>query len=106
VVPYKIAEYLDRRGFATLYGLSWTAYAIGGATGPILMGHSFDTAGIYVPAIVLMFSVPCFVAAFLQLLLPFRVRPLAQVAASYLAFDSPIAPSSKLTLRGTLNATH
>lgn len=88
VVPYMIAEYLGRKRFATLYGLSWTAYAIGGATGPMLMGHSFDTAGTYVPVIVLMFSAPCFVAAFMQLLLPFHVRPLGPADGSELASDS------------------
>ena len=45
VIPYMIAEYFGRKRFATLYGLSWTAYAIGGAVGPILMGHGFDRAG-------------------------------------------------------------
>jgi MFS family permease len=88
VVPYMIAEYLGRRRFATLYGLSWTAYAIGGATGPMFMGHAFDTAGTYVPAVVLMFSVPCFVAAFMQLLLPFRMRPSVHTALSDLASGS------------------
>jgi MFS family permease len=88
VVPYMIAEYLGRKRFATLYGLSWTAYAIGGATGPMLMGHSFDAAGSYVPVVVLMFSAPCFVAAFMQLLLPFQVRPLGHTDGSDLASDS------------------
>src|SRR5262249_15517439 len=69
-IPYMIAEYFGRKRFATLYGLSWTAYAIGGALGPILMGHSFDRAGTYVPLSVVLFSLPCFVAAFMQLLLP------------------------------------
>jgi MFS family permease len=72
VVPYMIAEYLGRSRFATLYGLSWTAYAIGGAIGPILMGRNFDTAGTYIPVSVLMFSIPCFLAAGMQLLLPFQ----------------------------------
>lgn len=72
VVPYMIAEYLGRNRFATLYGLSWTAYAIGGAIGPILMGRNFDMAGTYVSFSVLMFSIPCFLAAFMQLLLLFR----------------------------------
>jgi MFS family permease len=75
VIPYLIAEYFGRKRFATLYGLSWTAYAVGGALGPILMGHGFDRAGIYVPLSVVLFSVPCFVAAFMQLLLPHQSEP-------------------------------
>lgn len=72
VVPYMIAEYLGKKRFSTLYGLSWTAYAIGGATGPILVGYQFDKAGTYVPFTILLFSVPCFLAAFMQLALPIR----------------------------------
>ncbi|HTF71199.1 MAG TPA: MFS transporter [Edaphobacter sp.] len=70
VVPYLIAKYLGRGRFSTLYGLSWTAYAIGGAIGPVLMGRSFDAAGTYLPKAVLVFAVPLLVAALLQLLFP------------------------------------
>jgi predicted MFS family arabinose efflux permease len=70
VVPYLIAKYLGGGRFSTLYGLSWTAYAIGGAIGPVLMGRSFDAAGTYLPKAVLVFAVPLLVAAVLQLLLP------------------------------------
>jgi len=34
VGPYLIAAYFGRERFGTIYGLTWTAYAIGGATGP------------------------------------------------------------------------
>ena len=70
VVPYLIAKYFGRTRFSTLYGLSWTAYAVGAAAGPVLMGHAFDRAGSYVPSTVLLLSGPLFAAAFLQLLLP------------------------------------
>jgi MFS family permease len=88
VIPYMIAEYFGRKRFATLYGLSWTAYAIGGALGPILMGHGFDRAGTYVPLSVVLFSVPCFVAAFMQLLLPARSEPPALNPLAELTSDS------------------
>jgi MFS family permease len=70
VVPYLIAKYFGRSRFSTLYGLSWTAYAVGAAFGPVLMGRAFDQAGSYLPSTVLLLSVPLFLAAFLQLLLP------------------------------------
>lgn len=70
VVPYLIAKYFGRGRFSTLYGLSWTAYAIGGATGPVVMGHAFDKAGSYQPVTVLLFAVPLLVGAALQLLFP------------------------------------
>jgi MFS family permease len=70
VVPYLIAKYFGRTRFSTLYGLSWTAYAVGGAIGPVLMGHAFDQAGTYLPATVLLLAAPLLLAAGLQLLLP------------------------------------
>jgi MFS family permease len=70
VVPYLIAKYFGRARFSTLYGLSWTAYAIGGATGPVCMGHAFDKAGGYQPFTVLLFAVPLLFGAVLQLLFP------------------------------------
>jgi MFS family permease len=70
VVPYLLAKYFGRKRFSTLYGLSWTAYAVGGATGPVLMGHAFDKAGAYLPGTVLLFAAPLFFAALLQLFLP------------------------------------
>ena len=69
-VPYLIARYFGRSRFSTLYGLSWTAYAVGGALGPVLMGHAFDRAGAYLPGSVLLLALPCFAAALLQLALP------------------------------------
>jgi MFS family permease len=88
VVPYMIAEYLGKSRFATLYGLSWTAYAIGGALGPILMGRHYDMAGTYMPLSVLMFSTPCFLAAFMQLLMPLRARQQSSSALPNLVPDS------------------
>ena len=31
----------------TLYGFTWTAYAIAGAIGPVVMGRAFDLTGSY-----------------------------------------------------------
>jgi MFS family permease len=70
VVPYLIAKYFGRARFSTLYGLSWTAYAVGGATGPVMLGHAFDKAGSYQPHTVLLFAVPLLSAGLLQLLFP------------------------------------
>jgi predicted MFS family arabinose efflux permease len=47
VTPYLLSRYLGLRSFATLYGLTWTAYAIAGALGPMLMGFVFDATGSY-----------------------------------------------------------
>ncbi len=70
VVPYLIARYFGRARFSTLYGFTSTAYAVGGAVGPVLMGRSFDHAGGYVPVRVAVFALPCLAAACLQLAIP------------------------------------
>ena len=93
VVPYLLAAYFGRRRFATLYGLSWTAYAIGGALGPVAMGHAFDRAGTYLSGSMLLFALPCVVAALLQLALPgYRgsLQSSAQMAALEPVLDQPL----------------
>ena len=70
VVPYLIARYFGRKHFAALYGLTWTAYAVGGATGPIVVGHFYDRAGMYQPRVVAGLALTCIVGAALSLLLP------------------------------------
>lgn len=47
VIPYMLSRYFGLRSFATLYGLTWTAYACAGAIGPVLMGKAFDSTGSY-----------------------------------------------------------
>ncbi len=47
VTPYLLARYYGLRSFATLYGWTWTAYAVAGAVGPVLMGRAFDAQGSY-----------------------------------------------------------
>lgn len=70
VVPYLIARYFGRKHFAALYGLTWTAYAVGGATGPIVVGHFYDRAGNYQPRMIAALAFTCVVGAALSLLLP------------------------------------
>jgi predicted MFS family arabinose efflux permease len=47
ITPYLLAKYFGLRSFSTLYGLTWTAYAIAGAIGPVIMGKAFDATGSY-----------------------------------------------------------
>ena len=47
VTPYLLSRYHGLRSFSTLYGFTWTAYAIAGALGPMLMGLIFDATGSY-----------------------------------------------------------
>lgn len=70
VVPYMIARYFGRKHFSALYGLTWTAYAVGGATGPIAVGHFYDRAGTYQPWMIAALAMTCVVGAALSILLP------------------------------------
>jgi predicted MFS family arabinose efflux permease len=73
VAPYLLAHYFGRRNFSVLYGLTWTAYAIGGATGPMAIGYWYDRAGFYQPRFIVYLSCVAFAAVAMSLLLR-RVR--------------------------------
>jgi MFS family permease len=47
ITPYLLSRYFSLQSFSTLYGLAWTAYAMGTAVGPILMGKLYTSTGSY-----------------------------------------------------------
>jgi MFS family permease len=47
ITPYLLSRYFGLGSFSTLYGFSWTVYAIAGAVGPVIMGRAFDMTGSY-----------------------------------------------------------
>ncbi len=47
IIPYVLSRHFGLRSFSVLYGLTWTAYAIAGAIGPVLMGRAFDASASY-----------------------------------------------------------
>jgi MFS family permease len=69
VTPYLLSKYFGLRAFSTLYALTWTAYAIAGAIGPVIMGKAFDATGSYQLLLVQMAAVTA-AAALMMLLLP------------------------------------
>ena len=69
VTPYLLSRYFGLKSFSTLYGLTWTAYAIAGAVGPIIMGRAFDASGSYRSLLIQLGSVTL-AAACLLLFLP------------------------------------
>jgi predicted MFS family arabinose efflux permease len=69
VGPYLLARYFGRRHFSVLYGLTWTAYAIGGATGPLWIGHMYDRAGAYLPRFIVCLAAVAFGAVILSFFL-------------------------------------
>jgi hypothetical protein len=68
LTPYLLTRYFGLRSFSTLYGFTWTAYAVAGALGPVLMGKAFDATGSYT-ALLLAFSGGTFISAALYLFL-------------------------------------
>jgi MFS family permease len=69
VAPYLLARYFGRKHFSVLYGLTWTAYAIGGATGPMVVGHFYDRVGLYQPRCIVGLACTTLLAAGISLFL-------------------------------------
>ncbi|WP_321477734.1 MFS transporter [uncultured Paludibaculum sp.] len=69
VTPFLLSRYFGLRSFSTLYGLTWTSYAIAGAIGPVLMGRAFDDSASY-SAMILKLAAMTVGAAALMLFLP------------------------------------
>jgi predicted MFS family arabinose efflux permease len=69
VAPYLLARYFGRKHFSVLYGLTWTAYAIGGATGPMVIGHLYDKTGSYQSRYIVGLACTALLAAAISLFL-------------------------------------
>ncbi len=74
VTPYLVAKYFGLKSFSTLYGFTWTAYAIAGAVGPVIMGKAFDATGSY-QTLLSILSILTLAAGGLMLLLPKYTLP-------------------------------
>lgn len=69
ITPYLLTRYFGLRAFSTLYGVTWTFYAVAGATGPVILGRAFDSTGSYVSLLSIL-AVALAVAGLVNLLLP------------------------------------
>jgi MFS family permease len=79
ITPYLLTRYFGLRSFSTLYGLTWTFYAIAGATGPVILGRAFDTTGSYAGLLGLL-AAALAVAGVINLLLPKYPEPWTALA--------------------------
>ena len=70
ITPYLLSRYFGIERLSTLYALTWTTYAIGGATGPLVVGRVFDMAGSYPPIAIQFLAVPAAIPCLLLFLLP------------------------------------
>lgn len=88
MTPYLLSRYFGLKRLSTLYAFTWTTYAIGGATGPLLVGRLFDALGSYRPATIQLLALPAFIPCLLMFLLP---RYDNDDPAADLAFREPTA---------------
>jgi MFS family permease len=78
VTPYLLSRYFGLKYLSTLYALTWTAFAVGGAVGPIILGRVFDVLGSYRPLTIQLLAIPALVPCLLMFLLP-RYGEIAQL---------------------------
>jgi MFS family permease len=69
VTPYLQGRYYGLLRFATLYGLTWTAYAVAAAMGSVLLGKAFDATGSH-GAVLVRLAILVFRAGLLMILMP------------------------------------
>jgi cyanate permease len=55
-VPFLLSRYFGLRNFSELYGYTWSAYAVAGAFGPLLMGRFFDRTHSYQTVLLAFFG--------------------------------------------------
>lgn len=68
ITPYLLTRYFGLHAFSTLYGFTWTFYAVAGAMGPIILGRAFDSTGSYTSSLTLLAVAMALAGAFLLLL--------------------------------------
>lgn len=69
LIPYMLKRYFGMRSFSTMYGLTYSVYAVAGGTAPLLLGYIYDATGSYT-RILSIFSLITAGVAFAMLLLP------------------------------------
>jgi len=93
ITPYLLSRYFGLKRLSTLYALTWTAYAVGGATGPLVVGRIFDSLGSYRPVTIQLLALPAFIPCLLMFMLPHytsHVTPRA-IDTSEMNSSAPIA---------------
>ena len=70
ITPYLISRYFGLSSFSQLYGLAWTAFAMGTAIGPVLMGRLYALTGSYKSSGIELLATPALTSAVLMTLMP------------------------------------
>ena len=91
ITPYLLGRYYGLKRFSTLYALTWTTYAIGGAAGPILVGRVFDTLGSYRPITMQLLALPAVLPCLLMFALPrYELQGRGKQSTSVLPEPQPV----------------
>ncbi|MBZ5513646.1 MAG: MFS transporter [Acidobacteriia bacterium] len=69
ITPYLLTRYFGLRAFSTLYGVTWSFYAVAGAMGPVILGRAYDSTGSYTSLLTVL-ALCTTLAAALMFLLP------------------------------------
>ncbi len=69
ITPYLLTRYFALDSFSTIYGFTWSAYAVAGALGPVVLGRGYDLTGSYATLVAALAGAAA-LAALLVLALP------------------------------------
>ncbi len=95
LIPYMLKRYFGMRSFSTLYGLSYTVYAIAGGTAPLLLGYVYDVTGSYT-RILSLFALITACVAFAMLALPaYRYLPSSPATLESVSMNQETAVESR-----------
>ena len=75
ITPYLLTRYYGLHSFSTLYGFTWTFYAVAGATGPVILGRAYDVTGSYSSLLAILACATAMAASLMLLLPAFQVPP-------------------------------
>lgn len=72
LMAYLISRYLGFRAYGRIYGITYAAFGVGAAIGPVAMGVAYARFGSYQPGLFLLAIVPAAAALLLMLLGSYR----------------------------------
>jgi MFS family permease len=74
LIPYLTGRYFGLRAFGKIYSSAFAGFALAGATGPLIMGASFDRIGSYRAALMTFLAATLIASVLMALLGPYRYR--------------------------------
>jgi sugar phosphate permease len=75
ITPFIISRYFGLKRLSTLYSFTWTAHAVGAATGPLIVGWVFDSLGSYRSGAIQLLALPALIPCGLMFLMPRYTAP-------------------------------